>query len=151
MRRREFLGLVGGAAAWPLAVEAQQRSPVIGWLHAEGPESHRAFMPAFHRALAEMGYVEGRNVTIEHRWADGHQERRPTLAADLVRRQVAVIVTDTTNFAAVAKAATRTIPIIFATAGGDPVEFGLVDSLNRPGGNATGVALLGIEITGKRL
>jgi len=108
-------------------------------------------MHAFYQGLAEVGYAEGRNVAIEHRWAEGHAERRPALAADLVARQVAVIVVDTTGFAQIAKAATQTIPIVFAGAGADPVEFGLVASLNRPGGNVTGVALQGIDITGKRL
>jgi putative ABC transport system substrate-binding protein len=153
MRRREFVGLVGGAAAWPLAAGAQQQRalPVIGWLHAQGANAHRAFMPAFHRGLSDSGYVEGRNVAIEHGYADGHPDRRPALIADFVRRQVAVMVTDTTVFARVAKAATQVIPIVFASAGGYPVEFGLVASLNRPGGNVTGVALLGLDIIAKRL
>jgi ABC-type uncharacterized transport system substrate-binding protein len=153
MRRRGFIGgLASTVAAWPIVAQAQQRTlPTIGWLHTETPEAHGTFMPAFYQGLAEIGYVEGRNVAIEHRSAEGHQDRRRALAADMVRRQVAVIVTDTTGFAVVAKATTHTIPIVFATAGGDPIEFGLVASLNRPGGNVTGVALLGIEITGKRL
>jgi len=108
-------------------------------------------MRAFYQGLAEVGYAEGRNVAIEHRWAEGHAERRAALAADLVARQVAVIVVDTTVFAQIAKAATQTIPIVFAGAGADPVEFGLVASFNRPGGNVTGVALQAIDIAGKRL
>jgi putative tryptophan/tyrosine transport system substrate-binding protein len=153
MRRREFIAGVGGAAAWPVVVRAQQRPamPVVGFLHAESPEAHQPFMLAFGQGLSEAGFVEGRNVAIEHLWAEGHEERRPALAADLVRRQVSVIVTDTTLLTAVAKAATRTIPIVFAMAGGDPVKFGIVESLNRPGGNVTGVANLGIDVTSKRL
>jgi putative ABC transport system substrate-binding protein len=108
-------------------------------------------MRAFYRGLAEVGYAESRNVAIEHRWAEGHSERRPALVADIVAQQVAVIVVDTTGFARVAKAATQTIPIVFSGAGADPVEFGLVASFNRPGGNVTGVALRGVDITGKRL
>jgi putative ABC transport system substrate-binding protein len=108
-------------------------------------------MPAFDQGLSEAGYVVGRNVATVHLWAEGHRDRRLALATDLVRRQVSVIVTDTTVAAVEARAATQTIPIIFASAGGDPVEFGLVESLNHPGGNVTGIALLGIEITSKRL
>jgi putative tryptophan/tyrosine transport system substrate-binding protein len=144
MRRREFIAGFAGAAAWPLAARAQQlgKLPTIGWLYAQSPEMQRVWMPAFRQGLAEVGYVEGRNVTFEHRSAEGHADRRSALAADLVRRQVAVIVVDTTTFAQVAKAATQTIPIVFL-AGGDPVEFGLVASLSHPGGNMTGVTYFG--------
>jgi putative tryptophan/tyrosine transport system substrate-binding protein len=147
MQRRDFIAGLG-AAAWPLVARSQQRSlPTIGWLHTGTPTpfpSPRGVgqMPAFYQGLAEVGYAEGRNVAIEHRWAEGHAERRPALAADVVARQVAVIAVDTTVFAQIAKAATQTIPIVFAGAGADPVEFGLVASLNRPGGNVTGVAIL---------
>jgi putative tryptophan/tyrosine transport system substrate-binding protein len=151
MRRREFIAGLGSAAAWPLVARAQQRAlPIIGWLHALSPQATGDFMPAFFRGLAEMGFVEGRNVAVEVRWAEGHTDRRAALAADLVRRQVAVIVTDTTIFARVAKEATQTIPVVFL-AGGDPVEFGLVASLNRPGGNLTGVTVMGPDLTAKRL
>jgi putative tryptophan/tyrosine transport system substrate-binding protein len=153
MRRREFIAGLGSAAAvLPVGAQAQRASlPIIGWLHAYAPEAQRAFMPSFHQGLAEIGFVEGRNVTMEHLWDEGDYDRRPALAADLVRRQVSVIVTDTTVSTEVAKAATRTIPIVMAMAGGDPVEFGVVESLNRPGGNVTGIAMLGIDVTSKRL
>jgi putative tryptophan/tyrosine transport system substrate-binding protein len=152
MRRREFIAGLGAAAAWPIVARAQSGGlPIVGWLHSQSPEAHQAFMPAFSQGLLETGFVEGRNVTIEHLWAEGHVERRPALAAELVRQQVTVIVVDTTGLAALAKATTQTIPIVFAFAGGDPIEFGLVRSLNRPGGNVTGVALLGIDIASKRL
>jgi putative ABC transport system substrate-binding protein len=151
MRRRQFIAGLGSAAAWPMVAWAQQPAvPTIGWLYFLSPDARQYLMPAFHQGLAETGYVEGRNVAITHRWADGHADRQPVLAADLVRRQVAVIVTDTTISAVDAKAATQTIPIVFF-AGGDPVEFGLVASLNRPGGNVTGVTVLGPDITTKRL
>jgi putative tryptophan/tyrosine transport system substrate-binding protein len=150
VRRREFIAGLG-SVAWPLSAGAQQRQlPVIGFLHNQSLESMRDELPAFQRGLAETGFVEGRNVVIEHGWAEGSGDRRAALAVDFVRRQVSVIVADATNAAADAKAATTTIPVVF-TAAADPVEFGLVASLNRPGGNATGVALQGIEATGKRL
>jgi putative tryptophan/tyrosine transport system substrate-binding protein len=153
MRRREFIAGLGSAAAvLPVAAQAQRASPpIIGWLHAYAPEAQHAFMPAFHQGLAEIGFIEDRNVAIEHVWDEGDYDRRPALAADLVRRQVSVIVTDTTLSTEVAKAATRTIPIVMAMAGGNPVEFGVVESLSRPGGNVTGVAMLGIDVTSKRL
>jgi putative tryptophan/tyrosine transport system substrate-binding protein len=151
MRRREFIAGLGGAAAWPLAAQAQQPVlPIIGWLHGQSPESVQDVMPAFDRGLADVGFVDGRNVRIEHHWSEGRRDRYDPLTIELVRRRVAVIVTDTTTFAQLAKAATQTIPIVFV-AGGDPVEFGLVASFNRPGGNLTGLAALGTELTAKRL
>jgi putative ABC transport system substrate-binding protein len=151
MKRREFIAGLGSAAAWPLAGRAQQPAmPVIGFLHNQSLESMQDKLAPFARGLAETGFVEGRNVAIEHRWAEGQIERRRAFLADLVRRQVSLIIADTTNGGADAKAATQTIPIIFM-AGADPVEFGLVSNLNRPGGNATGYAAQGIEVTAKRL
>jgi putative ABC transport system substrate-binding protein len=155
MRRREFIALMGGAAAalsllWPRAARAQQRMPTIGYLGTASLERERKLIAGFHRGLAETGYVEGRNVAIEYRWAEDQNDRLPALAADLVRRQVAVIVTGTTPAALAAKAATQTIPIVFSV-GSNPVEMGLIASLNRPGGNLTGVSGLNIDIFAKRL
>ena len=151
MRRRDLLALLGGAAvAWPVGVRAQQPMPVIGYLSPGSPESDEFRLIAFRQSLKEIGYVEGENVAIESRWAQGQYDRLPVLAEDLVHRQVAVIVTPAAPPAFAAKAATSTIPIVFVL-GIDPVQSGLVASLNRPGGNVTGVANLTAELAGKRL
>ncbi len=154
MRRRDFIKVVGGSAiTWPLATRAQQPSmPVVGVLSTEWPNAVTADrLRAFREGLNDTGYVEGRNVTIEYRWAEGRNDRLPALAAELVRLPVNVIViAGSTPASIAAKAATTTIPIVFIT-GGDPVRLGLVASLNRPGGNITGVAILAVEVTAKRL
>jgi putative tryptophan/tyrosine transport system substrate-binding protein len=152
LRRREFITLLGGTAAWPLAARAQQPAmPVIGFMSTLSPASISKPVAGFHQGLGEAGYVEGQNVAIEYRWAQGHYDRLPELAADLVRRRVAVIVASGGDPSPqIARAATQTIPIVFGMFG-DPVREGLVDSLNRPGSNATGVTIFGPAAVTKRL
>jgi putative tryptophan/tyrosine transport system substrate-binding protein len=152
MRRREFVAGLGSAAAWPLAARAQQRAlPVIGFLHSQSLPAFVEPVAGFHRGLAETGYIEGKNVAIDYRWAEGHVDRVVALAAEMVRNRYAVIaVIGSTPGALALKADTQTVPIVFQI-GPDPVTAGLVASLNRPGGNLTGVSVINVEVIAKRL
>jgi len=152
MRRREFIAGLGGAAAWPLAVRAQTAQPVVGYLAQGSPEGTADIVPlrAFRLGLKSTGFVEGQNVVVEYRWAEGRNDKFPALLADLIGRQVAVIVAPTTPAVLAAKTATNTIPIVFFTAG-DPVDLGLVTNLNLPDRNLTGATTLTLEVGPKWL
>src|ERR1700694_1203602 len=151
MQRREFITVLGGAAAWSLSAQAQQPAvPVIGLLSSASSHDYGPMIATFRKALGETGFIEGKNVRIEYRWADEQYDRLPALADQLVRDRVALILAATTPAALAAKPATKTIPIVFAI-GGDPVRTGLVESLSRPGGNLTGAAHINVETAPKRL
>jgi putative ABC transport system substrate-binding protein len=152
MRRREFIAGLGSAAAWPVVARAQQTTvPVVGFVHGGSAGDSASYVAAFRKGLGETGYVEGQNVTVEYHWLEGQYDRLPSLLADLVRRRVAVIATPATRVAAItARATTATIPIVFGV-GDDPVKLGLVDSLSRPGSNATGFNFFAQEVDSKRL
>ena len=151
MKRREFIVLVGGAVVWPLRARTQQPTvPVVGFLRDATADGSEHLVAALREGLREAGFVENQNVVVEYAWTEGHTDRLPAMAADLVRRRVSVIVTSATNATIAAKAATTTVPIVFVVAA-DPVQFKLVDSLSRPGGNATGISYLSYELGGKRL
>jgi putative ABC transport system substrate-binding protein len=150
MRRRDLITLLGGGAAWPLAARAQQAAmPVVAFLNSASPGGYVPMVAAFRQGLKEAGYVEGQNVTVEYHWAEGHYDRVPVIALELVGRQVAVIVANTPGVLAI-KAAIATTPIVFTTAS-DPVQIGLVASMSRPGGNVTGATALAVELAPKRL
>src|SRR5215813_2231593 len=151
MRRRDVISLIGGAAAWPLVARAQQPAlPVIGYFSGRSPDAEAPMRDPFLKALADAGFAPGRNIAIEYLFSDGRDERLPSLAAELVRRRVAMLVATDRPSALAAHAATRTIPIVFGS-GFDPVQLGLVASLSRPGGNATGVSVFTSELGPKRL
>jgi putative ABC transport system substrate-binding protein len=152
IRRREFIFALGGATTWPLVARAQQPTmPVIGFLHSGSPEPVAHQLAAFRRGLAERGYVEGKDLIVEYRWAQGQYHRLPGLASDLALHQVSVIVAGTSPGSIAAKSATSTIPIVFTGVGGDPIKLGLVDTFNRPSGNITGVYILSTALEPKKL
>jgi putative ABC transport system substrate-binding protein len=150
MRRRDFIAVGSSVAVWPLVARAQAATPIVGFINAASAQNYTRQLAAFHKGLAETGYVNGQNVSIEYRWAEDRNDRLPAMAAELVSRRVAVIAATSTPAAVVAKAATTSIPIVFET-GGNPVELGLVSSLSRPGGNVTGVTQSSVEVAPKRL